>query len=406
MDICAKYIKTHPLQSGLSLNGPWSKQEFIVETTDVYPKKVCISIWNGRVDVSRLEVGKEYIFRCNIESKEYKGKWYTEVTLWKINEADLFEDKDAFFQIPDKAEDLEKALNEHKIREYQEIPKKLFREQLEEFEANEKNRPANKTGIETKGPSDQKIEIAGEAEVDPNSPPELLKALFSKYIDEAEAFSEGRTIAEPDIDNAIMRGGSGKPNQMRNKDTGEFEDMSEDVIKDFLSSKLSQKKELADNPVSKRSLDKESDMETPIKVVRSAASLFGGKLVIDPEKLKGVKITRKIDFNKNEAIIHSSGANVDENFKNSEIEIPESVNTLVAPRAGGFKGIISQEDLDGMMEAIEEESIDHPSDANADVGFKGKLKLNPEKIEIKKLSRKITNFKKAEDDFNDPDLSL
>lgn len=85
MQLPAKLIQQLPIQSGTSINGPWSRQTIIVETTDEYPKKVCISIWNGKVDISKLEVGKEYTFHCNIESKEYKGKWYTEVTLWKID---------------------------------------------------------------------------------------------------------------------------------------------------------------------------------------------------------------------------------------------------------------------------------------------------------------------------------
>ncbi|MBK6964934.1 MAG: DUF3127 domain-containing protein [Bacteroidales bacterium] len=80
-------IKTLPLESGLSLNGPWSKQNIIVETTDDYPKKVCISVWNGRVDISELEIGKEYLFHCNVESNEYKGKWYTILTLWSVDSA-------------------------------------------------------------------------------------------------------------------------------------------------------------------------------------------------------------------------------------------------------------------------------------------------------------------------------
>lgn len=86
MDLCAKMLKSLSTSSGTSINGPWSKQNIIVETTDEYPKKVCISIWNGRIDISKLEIGKEYIFHCNIESKEYKEKWYTEVTVWKIEE--------------------------------------------------------------------------------------------------------------------------------------------------------------------------------------------------------------------------------------------------------------------------------------------------------------------------------
>lgn len=84
MELIAKVQEIFPIQSGLSINGSWSKQDILVETTDKYSKKVCISIWNGRVDISELEVGKEYVFHVNVESKEFKGKWYTELTLWKI----------------------------------------------------------------------------------------------------------------------------------------------------------------------------------------------------------------------------------------------------------------------------------------------------------------------------------
>lgn len=85
MQLTAKLIQLLPIQTGTGKNGEWEKQDIIVETINQYPKNVCISIWNGKVDVRELEVGKEYIFHCNIESKEYNSRWYTAVTLWKID---------------------------------------------------------------------------------------------------------------------------------------------------------------------------------------------------------------------------------------------------------------------------------------------------------------------------------
>lgn len=214
MNISAILLTIETPLSGNSINGKWSKQNIIVETTGSYPKKVCFSIWNGRVDISELEIGKEYIFHCNIESKEYKGKWYTEVTLWKIDEADLFEDEDDFFQIPELTEDLDKALDkaleENKNREHQDTPKKSFREQLEEFGANEKNQPAKIAGIEAKRPSDQKTENTGETRVDPNVPPGL-EEMFLKYFNEDATFTGEVTEisdveADPDEENIIMSG--------------------------------------------------------------------------------------------------------------------------------------------------------------------------------------------------------
>lgn len=84
MQLTATLIQILEAKTGIGINSPWSKKDIIVETTDEYPKKVCISIWNGRVDISELEVGKEYLFHVNVESNEYNNKWYTTLTLWQI----------------------------------------------------------------------------------------------------------------------------------------------------------------------------------------------------------------------------------------------------------------------------------------------------------------------------------
>lgn len=84
MQVSATLLQIGEISSGINQNGPWSKQIIIVETKDKYPKKVCISIWSGRIDISELEIGKEYTFHVNVESKEHNEKWYTELTLWKI----------------------------------------------------------------------------------------------------------------------------------------------------------------------------------------------------------------------------------------------------------------------------------------------------------------------------------
>ena len=84
MQLQAKLIQILPLQTGKSKNGEWKKQDIIVETDDQYPKKVCISIWGDKVNTSILELENQYNFSINVESREYNGKWYTDVKAWKI----------------------------------------------------------------------------------------------------------------------------------------------------------------------------------------------------------------------------------------------------------------------------------------------------------------------------------
>lgn len=72
------------MQSGQGKNGTWKKQEFILETPGQYPKKVCLSLWGEKVDETRLSVGEKITASINIESREYNGRWYTDVRAWKV----------------------------------------------------------------------------------------------------------------------------------------------------------------------------------------------------------------------------------------------------------------------------------------------------------------------------------
>lgn len=84
MQIDAKIIEILPLQTGEGKNGRWSKQEIIVETQGPYPKKICIGIWNEKIDNNFLQVGNDLRIDFDIESRSYNGKWYTEAKAWKV----------------------------------------------------------------------------------------------------------------------------------------------------------------------------------------------------------------------------------------------------------------------------------------------------------------------------------
>lgn len=88
MQLTAKLIQLLPIQTGQGKNGPWKKQDIIVETTaSQYPKKVCISIWGDKVDGSLLREGAMLTISFDVESREYNGRWYTDVKAWKVESA-------------------------------------------------------------------------------------------------------------------------------------------------------------------------------------------------------------------------------------------------------------------------------------------------------------------------------
>lgn len=88
MQLTAKLVQLLPLQTGAGKNGAWKKQDIIVETGGTYPKKVCISIWGDKINETVLKVGSQLAISFDVESREYNGRWYTDVKAWKIEAGD------------------------------------------------------------------------------------------------------------------------------------------------------------------------------------------------------------------------------------------------------------------------------------------------------------------------------
>jgi len=87
LQIEGKVAKILDEQSGESKNGPWRKRDFILETGGQYPKQVCITQWGDNIDQSEVKEGEQVTASIDIQSREYNGKWYTDVKAWKIDKA-------------------------------------------------------------------------------------------------------------------------------------------------------------------------------------------------------------------------------------------------------------------------------------------------------------------------------
>jgi hypothetical protein len=85
MQLTAKLIQLLPLQTGTGKNGEWKKQDIIVETDGQYPKKVCVSVWGDKINEQQLTIGNTLTIDFDIESREYSGRWYTDLKAWKID---------------------------------------------------------------------------------------------------------------------------------------------------------------------------------------------------------------------------------------------------------------------------------------------------------------------------------
>lgn len=89
LDVIGKIIQVMDPVRGTSKAGKdWVKQEFILETQETYPKKICIGMMGDKTsEISKYRVEDMVKVHLNIESREYNGKWYTNVNAWKIEQA-------------------------------------------------------------------------------------------------------------------------------------------------------------------------------------------------------------------------------------------------------------------------------------------------------------------------------
>lgn len=84
MNIRGKVVQILPLQQGTSKAGnPWQKQEFVLDQGGQYPRKVCISLFGDNV-AKIPQVGQDVMVSVDIDSREFNGRWYTEIKAWNI----------------------------------------------------------------------------------------------------------------------------------------------------------------------------------------------------------------------------------------------------------------------------------------------------------------------------------
>ncbi len=79
MRITAKVRKIFELQTGTSKNGnQWKKQSLLVSQSDnSFNDELMIDMWND--SIKEVEEGTTYDFDIIIKSKEWNGKYYTNV---------------------------------------------------------------------------------------------------------------------------------------------------------------------------------------------------------------------------------------------------------------------------------------------------------------------------------------
>ena len=95
MEITGRIVEVLEEQSGQSAKGGWRKQQFILETQGQYPKKICFMVWGDKIDDFKIKENQEVEVSIDLESREFNGRWYTDVKAWKVVTTDVPAGEDA-----------------------------------------------------------------------------------------------------------------------------------------------------------------------------------------------------------------------------------------------------------------------------------------------------------------------
>ena len=112
LELQGKLLRRLPPQRGKSARGEWMKQEFLVEFSDGnFPSTACFNVWGeDKVnDLARFNDGDEVKVSFSINSREYNGKFYTDLRAWRIvsaNEGQQAAPSPAPYQQPSPVNDV------------------------------------------------------------------------------------------------------------------------------------------------------------------------------------------------------------------------------------------------------------------------------------------------------------
>ena len=85
MDFEGKVLEILPAVTGQSARGTWERQTVVFEQANKqFGKEIAVTFMNKAQEVAMLQKGQSYTVSFDIESRNYQGRWYTDVRAWRV----------------------------------------------------------------------------------------------------------------------------------------------------------------------------------------------------------------------------------------------------------------------------------------------------------------------------------
>ena len=85
MELAGKVIAVLEPRSGVSKTGnEWKVQEYVIETHDQYPRKMCFDVFGAdKIAQFNIQVGEELNVYFDVDAREWNGRWFNSIRAWK-----------------------------------------------------------------------------------------------------------------------------------------------------------------------------------------------------------------------------------------------------------------------------------------------------------------------------------
>lgn len=86
MELTGKVIAVLEPRGGVSKTGnEWKVQEYVIETHDQYPRKMCFDIFGAdKIEQFNVQIGEEITVSFDVDAREWNGRWFNSIRAWKV----------------------------------------------------------------------------------------------------------------------------------------------------------------------------------------------------------------------------------------------------------------------------------------------------------------------------------
>ena len=87
MEFSGKIIAILQPKSGVAkaTGNEWKAQEFVIENSDQYPKKMCFEVFGvDKIEQFAIQMGEELNVSFDIDARQWQDRWFNSIRAWKV----------------------------------------------------------------------------------------------------------------------------------------------------------------------------------------------------------------------------------------------------------------------------------------------------------------------------------